>query len=299
MSVSNKDSVVNQVQKFWSPLFMQELRASSLLPGLVNKDYEGQIKSGGGDTVYVSQINAPQGQNLDVGTNADSFNSEEISLSRVAVVANKRAVASYEFADLALVQSQLEAEMNGGPASEIRMALMYAVEQKINAYLYSLVSPSTATPDHLIGSVADFNKTQLIAMRKLAGAAKWGKNKPWYALLDPSYYGDALADTTLTSGDYAPGEAPVIGGQIAKPRYGFGLLEDNSLAVDQGILFHPDFLHLVMQTEVQFKISDQHANKKFGYVMSADIVYGAAQGIDGDKKHILVNAGSDTSVSMA
>jgi hypothetical protein len=286
MAVTNISTVSNQIEKFWSPLFAKELRKNSLIANLVNKDYQGEIKQGG-DTVRVSQINAPTGQNLTIGTNADTFASEQLSLSYIDIQATKRAVASFEFDDLSQLQSQIDAETAGGPASEIRLAMAYAVDQQINAYLMSLVSPSTASPDHLVNSVTDCNKAHLGNMRLLAATAKWEKSKGWWGLLDPSYYQDVINDTTLSSRDFAEGDKPMVGGQVVQPRMGFNLLEDNSIAVDQGLFFHPDFLHLVIQRQIQFKISDLHPLKKFGYLISADVIYGAKLGIAGNVKHIL------------
>lgn len=294
MSQTNINTVTNQIQKFWSPLFMAELRAKTLLPALVNRQYEGEIKKGG-DTVKVSQINAPNGELRTIGTDADAFTTEQMSLSQVEIKADKRAVAAYEFDDLSGLQSQIDAEMNGGPGSEVRASLVYAVQRQITDYLYSLVAPSSSAPDHIINSVSAFDKAALVAARVRAGQAKWGREKGWYAILDPSYYGDILADTVLGSKDYGADDAPVIGGQVAKPRHGFNLLEDDSLAADQALLFHPDFMHLVMQTQVNFQISSLHSQKKFGFVLSADIIFGGKLGIDGAKKHQLVSADASSS----
>lgn len=294
MAVTDLAQVSNQIQKFWSPLFMPELRKASLLPSLVNKDYDGEIKKGG-DTVYVSQIVAPVGQNLTVGTDADSFESQLLTTNRISVQANKRAVASFEIADLAEIQSQLESKQ-----SEIRDALTYSINQEINKYLYSLVSPSTSSPDHLINSVSDCNAAHVSAVRLLAAQARWLKMKGWYGLLDPSYYADVLNATTLVSKDYVGDEAPTVGGQVVNKRFGFNLLEDDSLSTDQGVWFSPDFMHLVMQKQPQFKVSDLHPLGKFGYKVSVDVIYGAALGISGNKKHVLSCASaSATSVVMA
>jgi hypothetical protein len=275
---------------------MDELRAAMLLAGLVNKDYQGQIVKGG-DTVRVSQINAPAGEKRTIGTNADQFETEQLSLSYVDIKADKRAVAAYEFDDLSALQSQIDAEMNGGPGSKIREALVYAVNKQINEHLYSLVAPSASGPDHLLQGVTDFNKSQVLANRLLASASKWDKTKGWWILADPSFYNDLLSDTTMVSQEYVGGgEAPVVGGQIVQKRFGFNILEDNALAVDQALVFHPDFLHLVTQTAVQFKISDLHSQKKFGFVISADIIFGAKLGISGAKKHILNTASEDSAV---
>lgn len=272
------------VQDAWSDLFSQELRENLMLPGLVNKDYEGEITSNGGDTVKVSQINAPTGQNLTVGVDADSFNSEALSSTTIDVKADKRAVGSYDFEDLVMLQSQL-----GQKESQIREGLLFAVMKNMNDYLYSLVSPSTASPDHEIGLVTDFNASQIKDLRKLAGQSKWNKLKPWWILADPSYYSDILGDTTLVSSDFV-GDNPVMSGEVAMRRYSFNIMEDDSRGNDYALAFHPDFLHLVQQTSVQFKVSDKHVLGQFGFKISADVVYGAKLGIDGDKKHIRVQA---------
>lgn len=289
MSATTLAEVTDQVQKFWAPMFMDELRASMLIGSLVNKDYEGQIKNQG-DTVRVSQLVAPTGQNRTVGVNADSFETEQLQTRYVDIKADKRAVAALEFADLVELQSQIGAEN-----SKLRAGLVEAVNKQINDYLYSLVSPSTSAPDHLRNSISAFDKTELLAVRLLASQSKWGKAQNKYILADPSYYNDLLGDTTLISNDYGAEDAPVIGGQIAKQRYGFWILEDDGLAVDQAVSFHPDFMHLVTQTSVQFKISDLHSQKKFGYIISADIIYGAKLGIQGNVKHILSTASASAS----
>lgn len=271
------------VQEAWSDVFMMELREQLLLGALVNKDYQGDIMMKG-DTVKVSQINAPNGQLKTVGIDADAFDSEALSSTQVEIKADKLAVASFEIEELALLQSQL-----GNKESELRASLEFAVAKQINDYLYSLVAPSAAAPDHTLTGVTDFTATQLGVVRTLASQAKWMRNKPWYLLADPQYYGDLLSETNIISKDFVA-DQPVINGQIAQNRLGFNILEDNSRGADYALAFHPDFLHLVMQTQPRFKISDLHSQKRFGYVMSVDIVFGAKLGIDGALKHITVTA---------
>lgn len=288
MAVTGLPEVNEQIQKKWAPVFMKELREALLLGALINKDYEGSIGAQG-DTVYVSQVNAPTGQLKTVGTDADTFESQQLSLSRVAVQANKRAVASFEITELAKLQSQLDSpEME----SDIREALMFAVAQQVNDYLKSKVNPSTAAPDHLLTAIGTMDASQVGANRLLAAQAKWKNDGRWYGLLDPSYYQDVLNAQTLTSKDYVDGESAVVGGQIVNKRFGFNLLEDNSFGTDKGLFFHPDFMHMVMQKAPTFKVSDLHSQKKFGYIMSVDLIFGAELGIDGNKKHIYNTAGA-------
>jgi len=282
MSVSDLNAVANQIQKYWSPIFTKQLRESLLLGSLVDKKYQGEIKRQG-DTVRVSQVNAPQGQLLTVGVDADSFATQAISSSFVDIKADKRAVAAYEFQDLVELQSQISQEN-----PEVMEALRFAMAKQINDYLYSLVAPSTSAPDHDVGSVTDFNATQLASVRTLAAKALWPTTPGWYGLIDPQYYSDLLNATTLVSTDFGATDAPLINGQIALKRLGFNIFEDNSRPADYGLFFHPDFLHMVSQTAVQVKISDLHSHKKFGVVMSVDMVFGAKLGIAGNVKHIKV-----------
>lgn len=281
--LSNLSNVTNQIEKYWSPRFTKELRESLLLAGLVNKDYQGEIRKGG-DTVRVSQINAPTGELLTVGTNADTFGSQAISTSYVDIVADKRAVASYKVADLVELQSQLNQQN-----SEMMDALKFAVAQQMNTYVYSLVSPSASAPDHDVGSVTDLNASQVGAVRVLAAAAKWPQDGQWYGLLSPQYYQDIMNASTFASSDYVGADQPTVSGQVALRRFGFQLFEDNSRTGDYGLFFHPSFMHLVMQQEATVKVSDLHALGQFGYTVSVDVVFGAKLGINGNVKHVKVS----------
>lgn len=292
MTVTGTKEVENQIQTFWSDLFMQEFRETHALPSLVNKDYEGEIRDGGGDTVRVSQIIAAQGENRTIGVDADSFAAEKLQTVKVDVKADKRAVASFKFNDLVWLQSQI-----GKKDSEVRAALLHGLGRQINNYLYSLVAPSLSNPTHSISGVADMNSTELSKIRKLAAQALWMRNKPWWGLLDPSHYTDVIDDNTMSSSSYTD-DKPMVAGQIAQQRFGFNLIEDNSEGLtthlsagtpgveDKSIFFHPDFMLFVMQTQPRFKVSDLHANEQFGFVISVDLVYGATMGIDGEKKVI-------------
>lgn len=294
MAVTDLAAVTNQIQKFWAPVFMPELKAGAKLPALVNRDYEGELKNQG-DTVRVSQLVIPDAQIRTVGTDADTFDSQALATTSVDVKADSRCVVAVEIQDLAQLQSQLESK-----DSEIRQGLLLSAMRKLNAALYAKVAPSASSPDHIINSTATFNATQASNARMRAAQAKWMKNKPWYGALDPSYYNDMLNAQTLTSRDYVEGEQPVIGGELANKRFGISWFEDDALAVSQGVIFHPDFLYLVMQTQPTFKLSDLHSQKKFGYLLSVDFVFGALLGIDGAKKHQLVCAdASATTVVMA
>jgi len=285
MSMSSLTEVTNQIQKFWSPVFQDQLKEDTLLPSLVNKEYSTNLAQGQqlkkGDTVRVSQYNRPTATRTTLGVDSDTFATSPINTSYVDLKLTKRITAAYEFEDIAELMSQVDSN-----DPKMRQTLFDAVALELNDYLYEFVNPSTSNPDHLINGVTDFNATQIATLRKLAAQAAWPRDNRWYILADPSYYSDALAAQTLTSADYV-NDAPVVGGQIVNRRFGFNILEDNSRSTDYAIAFHPDFL-LGVWTEPRFLLSSLHPNKQFGYVLSVDILCGATLGIDGNVKHIKV-----------
>jgi hypothetical protein len=296
MSATLVRELEDQIQKFWSPLFVPELKETAILPNLINTTYTSDLKAQG-DTVYVSMVEAAEGERKTIDSSGAHtvISSEKLKTQRVGVVADQIFSASFELDSLIDLQSQIG---SASGQSAIRNALLKGVELQVNKYLYSLVAPSASAPDHVLSGVADFNFTQLQTVRKLASQAKWGKDKPWYLLLDPSYHNDFSADTKNTSSDFVGGDLPLIGGMRPFSRSGFLISEDNSDAMAQlsaagatedfGLAFHPDFLYMVAQMNPTFKLSDLHSNKQRGYLLTVDMVGGAKLGIQGALKHIKI-----------
>lgn len=287
--VTNIGDVQDQVQKVWSPVFMDEWKEKGMLSALVNRDYEGSIGMAG-DTVYVSQINVPEAQRRTVGENHTKFTTTQLVTERIGIVADQVFSAAFEFDSLVQLQSQL-----GQQDSKIRAALLKALDININDYLYSLVSPSTSNPDHSIASVTDFNDAQILGNRMLASQSYWPDEDRWI-LADPSYYNDLLNSATLTSADYAT-DMPKLSGKLAVKRFGFNIVEDNSAGArrlsptnalaDRALTFHKDFMHLAVQLQPTFEISSKHSAREFGYIISVRLVGGAKLGLDGATRHIV------------
>lgn len=278
MSMTGLAEVADQIQKFWSPIFVPELRQSNPLIELVSKQYEGAIQKGG-DTVRVSQIVKVPATRKTIGAAGyNSFDSNTLQTRYVDVKADQIITAAVEISTLAELQSQI-----GAQQSTIREALMAGVRENINTFLYGKVAPAAA--HEVIAS--DINKATLIDLRTLASKAKLPTGNR-FGLISPEYWATLLNDNTLTSADYVD-DKPVVGGQAGLNRMGFQMFEDDSRDGKTALFFNPDFLHFVMQMQPEFKVSDLHANKQHGYLLSVSLVCGAAQGIEGDKKHLTVN----------
>ncbi len=288
MADTHLGDVNAQVKKYWSEIFMPELREGQPLISLVDKTYSGEIKEAGNE-VRVSQIVKSVGEIIDItGSDADNkFTPEKLVTRYVDIKADKRVVSSYKFHDLLALQSQIKAER-----SEIREALLDGVATQINGYLYSLVAPAAG---QALTAVATMDAATLKNIRVIAGKKKWPKDQ-MFGLLSPDYYGDLMNETTLSSTDYVA-DQPRVGGEIVSRRYGFNIVEDNSQALadlsptpgnPSAIFFHPAYCHMVTQMQPRFKVSDLHALGEFGYIISVDVIMGAKLGIEGPDMHVSV-----------
>lgn len=284
MSLTNIADLAEQVNKFWVPTWKPELMETNLIANLIDKSYSGQIQRAG-DTVYVSQVSRPSGSNKAIGaaTGHEYFSTEKLATSRIAIVADRVISAAYEFDSLVDLQTDMLSNN-----SMIKANMLQAMSIQLNNYIYSKVNATTP-----YDTVTDFNASQLAKLKKFAGQKKWGADKPFYVLADPSYYSDLIQSSTIVSSDFVTGDQVVVSGKIGQKRYGFTIFEDNSeglldvIATEAGtdsediaVAFHPDFLHLVIQQEPVFEIAPLTANKQWGYILACRMVCGVKEGHD-------------------
>lgn len=281
MTATNLADVNNHINTYHAPIETKLLQESGLLYSLTTKKYEGEIKQAG-DTVRVSQVNPLTGSRTNAQTQTH-FETEKLTTTYVDIKADQRFVAAVEIPDVVDIQTYINNN------DILRAELRRAVGKQINNYLLSKVAPSTATPDHE-QTTTDMTSTNLATYRKLAGQALWPVEDAWFGLVDPSYWSDLIDDAVINSADKGGVDAPAIGGRIALPRMGFNLFEDNSLSEDYGLFFHPSFLIFCIQQQLTYEVSRLHSNKQFGYVISAHIIGGASLGLNGNVKHIRVQA---------
>lgn len=276
----NVDQVQGLVQTFWSPLVDKELRVSNLWLNVLTANNKNVETLKGGDTLRLHYIKKPSSTIRSIGTDADTYETNVLESQYVDLQVNKRAVSAFEFDELGVLLSQLEQE-----DSEIRMALMDDLKTQINDHIKSLISPSTASPDNTIAGVTDFTLAAgLSVARTRASLAKWWATEPWILALSPQYTSDLLDELNVSdSNKMGDGISPLVEGTFVNKRMNFNIFEDNSLTGltvandgDEGYAFLPSAFRVAVG-QPRFKISDQHVNKKFSYVMSVDVPVGAVQ----------------------
>lgn len=263
MPLNGKTELDYLIPEIWSSKMYDELRSSIAFANIFSREYEGEIRNVG-DTVKVQQIVAPTGEILT--DDKAQFTSSAMQVNQLSIVANKRASAAFEFTDLAQLQSI-------SFQAQAQEALVYAIRLKMENDIIAGLLPSTSSPDHTIGpaSASDLAAADLGTMRTLLSAAKVPLANRMLVLA-PSYYGDLLSKTQVTSMDFVNGNSAQSG--VISSFMGFQIMEHNLLTADYGYAVHPSAMQLVMQQEVRIKISDLHPQNKYGYLLSADMVYG-------------------------
>lgn len=260
---TGKADIASLIPTTWSPIIYQELRAKIALLNLFARDYEGEIKAIG-DTVKVNTIKAPTGEVL--ADDKTAFSSELMQVTSFNVTANKRASAAFKITSMALLQSQQF-------ISEAQEALRYAIMAQMEADILSALVPSAAAPDHQIApaAVGVLAASDVTSLRTLLSIAKVpGQNR--FLALDPAYYGDLLNTSSIMSKEFTNSNDQ-DNGQVIKA-LGFNIFEHDILPADTGYAIHPSALQLVMQTGVEVKVSDLHANHEYAALISANIIYG-------------------------
>lgn len=263
--MNGRTQFANMIPTAWSPLMYQELRSKVAFLNLFSREYEGAI-SEVGDTVKISQILAPTGEVITDDTAA--FTPENLTVNSLSVTANRRAVASVEITDLAKLQS-IDFQM------EVMAGLVYSIQKQIESdIITNMLIPSAAAPDHQIAPVAasDLAVADIAALRTLLALQKVPFDGNMFFACDPSYYSDLMVKQQVVSSDYGTVN-DLVAGEV-KGLAGFKVFEHNALAADTGFAFHTSAVQLVLQQGVNVKVSDLHVTKKFGYLISADIVYG-------------------------
>lgn len=264
-SVNGLVDLQNLIPQIWSTQMYTRLRQNMTFMNIFSRAYEGQIL-GVGDVVKINQIGAIAAETLT--DDKATFSTQDIEVTQFQLTANRRAVASVEITDMALMRS-LEFQ------NSVMDELQYSIMQQIESYIISLMIPSASAPDHDIApvSASDLAPVDLSNLRTLASRANWPLSERYF-IPSPEYYSDLTNKTQVMSFDFT--RTNDSGNGSVNLYSGFRIAESNQLPADVGYAVHPSAIQAAMQSQVQVKISDLHSQKKFGKLISADIVFGAA-----------------------
>ena len=285
--VSGVNELTQLIPEVWSANIYDQLRADdSLLANYFSKEYQGEISSLG-DTVKVTSVKSIEGQILT--DDKEIFDSEEFQTEQFNLVVNKRAVASYKFTDLAQLQS-----INF--QAEAQKAMLHAIRKRMEQDIIDTLAAnvSTSTPDHSLAATGSLAASDIQDMNELFDKQFIPRGADSRTLfLDPSYYNSLLLLEQIASRDYTNSGSAETG--VINNFLGMRIVMHNLLSNKVGYLAHPSALQIAMQQGVRVKVSDLHVKGQFGYMISADMVYGikipdGSDAAAGNKRYIEIAA---------
>lgn len=262
---TNKSDVQNILKSTWSNLLYDDLIGQRSLFNLLRSPYEGDIKQVD-DKVKINYVKTPTGEIL-TGDNR-TFTSEKLETGVYEITADKTAIASFDLPNLKRLES---------PEFAIAMqkALRESIELKIETAVIAMLMGAALPAGHAMQTAAtgiitgkDVSKIRALLSKKHVSKADR------YLFGDVDFSEDLGDEDKLTSKEFT--NANTADDATIRRVKGFIYNEHDLLADRTAIAFHRSAAHVVLANEIEFKISDQHANNKLGYLVSAHILWGSA-----------------------
>lgn len=224
-------AVSNFIPTLWSARVLSNLQKAQVFGGLVNRDYEGQIKIAG-DTVKIGGIGAVSLS--DYAKNSTSLTWATLADATQSLVINKARYFAFKIDDVDKVQTQPEL------MDEAMKEAAYALSDDIDAYIAGLYSDA-ATANKLgsdggsaktIGygtGETDAYKTMvnmgvLLTNKNVPTEGRWAVVPPWYA-------GMLRKSSTFVANPAGVTGQSLVNGFVARVA-GFDIYESNNVTND-------------------------------------------------------------------
>lgn len=250
------------IPEIWSSKMYSELRKNLVFANLFSRDYEGELRKG--DIIRINQWVAPTAELVDSDLN--QFNTTAIDTNQLTITVDKTVSVAHEITDLAELQSLSFQD-------ELRAGMVYALAKKLDDILITSLVPSASNPDHdiaptttLVLAAADFvTARKLLSLQSVPETDRF-----WVA--DPVHYSTLLDETQFMSKDFL-GVSSAESSPITR-FLGFNLQESSNLGASISYAGHKSALQLIMQRSPRVQISNQHPNRKYGWIISMDMSFG-------------------------
>ena len=255
------------VPEVWSARTYEVLKNRLIFRGSINEDYTGDI-SDLGDTVNIHSIpEFAEANELAEGARNDA---DSVTVSNQQLVINKRVVKDFILTKKAMVQSIDKMD-------KLREHAAFSIMKKMDSTIISTISASTSAPDHDIAfdSVTTLALADILEAKELldtANVAIEGRQMR----CGSAQFNDIFNITGYTSSDFVPAGSPLSSGMIGFPLAGFEMDWSNQLG-NVAYLFHPSFLTLAVQEQMQTAVYDLGVDGKRATRVNCDLLYGLKQ----------------------
>lgn len=255
------------VPEIWSSRFYQVLLDKLPFIDSVDKSYQGEIQALG-DIVNISSFpEFSQATLLGEGAAGDA---EAVTVTSQALTINSRAYKDVIVTKKAQLQSL-------DFMDEMRDKMIFAINKKIQADIISAIVPSASAPDMTLSydSGTTLALADILEAKELLDAQNVPEDDR-VMVVDSEQSNDLYLITGFTSRDFIPAGSPLSSGKIQVPVCGFEV-KFTEIASATTYCFHPSFLTLAIQQELNIEMFNLGVNGERGTRINADVLYGIKQ----------------------
>lgn len=218
-------AVVNFVPDIWSARILTALSRNAVAGGIVNRDYEGDIR-GGGDSVKITNFVDPT---IGSYTKHTDITVEDIDDATQALLIDQQKYFAFELDDIERAQS-----VNGGAVmAEATKRAAYGLKNTLDAFLFTTLAAgaSASAPDHQIAeatiSTASAAYEALVNWGVLLDQADIPEEERW-VVVTPAFHGLLLKDDRFVKAGDDIAAATRLNGRVGEAA-GFTVHKSNNL----------------------------------------------------------------------
>lgn len=253
--------------EIWSERFREVNRATLPFISSVSMDYSGEIQDEG-DIVNIPYM--PDFGQANLLTEGSAGSAEAVTATQTQLTINSRPYKDFIVTKKANLQSIPFMD-------KLRESAVYSVQKKLQQIIVDAIVPSASAPDHAIAydSGTTLALADILEAKELLLAA----NCPQDGLIMVNG-SEQLADLFNISGfvskDFNNGDSPLVSGQFVAPIAGF-MPKFTTVAGDTTYLFHPSFLALAIQQDLNIEMVGMGAEGIRAMRVNVDLLCGVAQ----------------------
>lgn len=220
-------SVATFIPEIWSKKLLSSNKKAIVIaaPGVVNRDYEGEINEAG-DTVHINSVSRPTIATYTPGST--TITPEQLTTAQRLLVVDQAKYFAFEIDDVDKRQAL------GGLMDEAAMEAAYGLADTADTYVEGLMRAAASND---LGTVQVDTAVKAYDSLLVAAAVKLDEaNVPTegrFALISPWIHGRLLGDDRFIRADASGGAAASINGHVGRAA-GFDLRVSNTLPLITG-----------------------------------------------------------------
>lgn len=255
------------VPEVWSALFQDSLRDGLVFAESVDRSWEGDIQALG-DIVNISQVPLfSAASELAEGAAADA--------ASITVTSQALTIDSRIHKDFIVTK---KSELQSLPfMDKLRDEAIYAIMKRLEQLIINAISPSAATPDHVISydSGTTLALADILEAKELLDTANVS-DEGRCGVMGAEQWNDLFNITGFTSRDFVPSGSPLTSGSIQTPIAGF-MPKMTNMVGDTSYWFHPSFLTFAIQQDLNVSVYDLGVDGTRGTRVNVDLLCGVLQ----------------------